>query len=96
MSKLYPFFFETVNNSFEKIRAVWVSNYIPNLNKIRIRNTMLLKCLQTDMIVFDQFIVALSSIVTVKFFANNLIFIQPSTYPSKQPVQQYFNSRRIT
>ena len=67
MSKLYSTFFETDNNTFEKIREVWIFNhFLKFINQIsiesRIRNTLMQKFLQTDMLFFDQFKVS-----TVKF-----------------------------
>ena len=53
------FSLETVNNTFERIREVWISNdFIKFIYQISIefwiRNTLLQKFLQTDMIFFDQ------------------------------------------
>ena len=49
-----------VNNTFEQIREVWISNdFLKFIYQISIefwiRNTLLQKFLQTDMIFFDQF-----------------------------------------
>ena len=63
-----PCSLETVYNTFEKIREVWISNdFLKFINQISIefwiRNTLLHKFFfQTDMIFFDQFIVP-----TIKF-----------------------------
>ena len=61
MSKLY-LLFETVNNTFEKIREVWISN---DFLKFIYQNSIefwMQKFLQTDLICFDQF-----KVPTVKF-----------------------------
>ena len=60
MSKSYPAFLETVNNTFEKIRELWISNdFLKFIYQISIefwiRNTLMQKFFQTDIIVFDKF-----------------------------------------
>ena len=57
-----------VNNSFEKIREVWISNGFLQLTyqisiKLRIKNTLLQKFIQTDMIFFYQFKVSMIKVV---------------------------------
>ena len=58
---------ETVYNTFEKIREVWIPNDFLKLIyqisiEFRITNTLLHKFFQTDMIFFDQF-----KMPTIKF-----------------------------
>ena len=58
MSKVYSL--ETVYNTFEKIREVWISNdFLKFIYQISIEfwitNTLLHKFFQTDMIFLDQF-----------------------------------------
>ena len=64
MSKSYPtflnlpYFFETVNHTFEKVIEVWISNgflkFISQISiEFRIGNILLQKFLQTDMIFFS-------------------------------------------
>ena len=62
-----PCSLEMVNNTFKKIREVWIFNdflrFIYQISiEFWIRNTLLQKFLQTDMIFFDQF-----KVPTVKF-----------------------------
>ena len=65
---ILPYTVETVNNAFQKIREVWISNDFLKINiynisiEFWIRNTLLQKFLQTDMIFFDQF-----NVPTIKF-----------------------------
>ena len=71
-SKLYcinlnDFSLETFKNTFEKIREVWISNdFLKFMYQISIefwiRNTLLQKFFQADMIFFDQF-----KVPTIKF-----------------------------
>ena len=61
MSKLYPSFFETVNNAFEKVRELSVPNdflkCIYQISKeFRIRNALLQKFPQTDMIFLSEWL----------------------------------------
>ena len=63
----YTLLFETLKNSLEKVREVWMPNdvlkFINQISKeLRIRNILLQKFLQTDVILFDQF-----KVYTVKF-----------------------------
>ena len=73
-----PCSLETVNNAFEKIREVWISNdflkiniYLYKIFIFWIRITLLQKFLQTYMIFFDQFNVP--SIKFGKCFAKFMI-----------------------
>ena len=63
-------------NTFEKIREVWISNdFLKFIYQISIefwiRNTLLRKFFQTDMILFDQFKVP--TIKFGKYFAEFMI-----------------------
>ena len=67
MSKVYPRSLETVYNTFEKIGEVWISNdffkFIYQISiEFWIKNSLLHKFFQADMIFFNQF-----KVPTIKF-----------------------------
>ena len=73
----YTLLFVTVNNTFEKIREVWISyDFLKFICKIalefRIRNTLLQMFLQTGIIFFNQFKVPIWKMLCGVYDTDNL------------------------